>query len=306
MSDNFDDTIECIQCGNENAYFNGNSYECPECGFEWNGDLDFDNKFELDEDENRRRYFKNQEISFIGKTININSVIKLFSPEWKFYKWNELYKETGSEEDYYDELTEVLLDSNNYESILKIKSPKNLTNTKKHEIMTNVVSNYLESRNELPLFPTIQDWSKYINAPEDFINEIIPKKEVNYRQFLPLVSDFEDFTVLFYNKIKKFYEEISNDENEPFDEVSLDDLENIFTSLVHEEKPMIDDDYRLYIANKLKKYCDKEFKIIKRYREDLNKEDSFDKYTSVAKEKHLTLIETIALILKDYLKEIMI
>jgi uncharacterized Zn ribbon protein len=31
----FKDTEVCPKCGDENAYFNGTNYYCPECGYEW-------------------------------------------------------------------------------------------------------------------------------------------------------------------------------------------------------------------------------------------------------------------------------
>jgi uncharacterized Zn ribbon protein len=49
MSEDFNDTTDCPNCRNENAYFNGFNYECPDCGYEWDdndnaedGDLYFD------------------------------------------------------------------------------------------------------------------------------------------------------------------------------------------------------------------------------------------------------------------------
>jgi len=46
------DTCTCIKCDNENAYFNGFNFVCPDCNYEW--DLDGKNLFNEDdvEDEN--------------------------------------------------------------------------------------------------------------------------------------------------------------------------------------------------------------------------------------------------------------
>jgi len=30
-----DDTSTCVKCHNESAFFNGVSYECPDCDYEW-------------------------------------------------------------------------------------------------------------------------------------------------------------------------------------------------------------------------------------------------------------------------------
>jgi uncharacterized Zn ribbon protein len=36
----YTDTTDCPRCEDEGAYFNGDSYECPYCGFIWNEDTD--------------------------------------------------------------------------------------------------------------------------------------------------------------------------------------------------------------------------------------------------------------------------
>lgn len=36
----FKDTETCPKCGDENAYFNGTNYYCPECGYEWDAIVD--------------------------------------------------------------------------------------------------------------------------------------------------------------------------------------------------------------------------------------------------------------------------
>src|SRR5690606_71273 len=49
-----EDTCTCVNCGYENAYFNGVNYECPDCDFEWDEDGNniFKNDYyEEDEDE---------------------------------------------------------------------------------------------------------------------------------------------------------------------------------------------------------------------------------------------------------------
>lgn len=49
-----EDTCTCGNCGDDNAYFNGVNYECPDCDFEWDIEgrsLSFNNDFEEEEDE---------------------------------------------------------------------------------------------------------------------------------------------------------------------------------------------------------------------------------------------------------------
>ncbi|MCK9293266.1 hypothetical protein M0P25_04280 [archaeon] len=30
-------TVECSNCGQDSAYYNGVCFECPDCGYEWEG-----------------------------------------------------------------------------------------------------------------------------------------------------------------------------------------------------------------------------------------------------------------------------
>jgi uncharacterized Zn ribbon protein len=41
---NLNVTCENPECGEENAFFNGECYECPDCNYEWG-------EFEMDKDE---------------------------------------------------------------------------------------------------------------------------------------------------------------------------------------------------------------------------------------------------------------
>ncbi|MDR2193907.1 MAG: hypothetical protein LBP19_05490 [Treponema sp.] len=51
MSEDFPDTTDCPQCGEEGAYFNGFQYECPECGYEWTEDDDDTEEEDSDDDD---------------------------------------------------------------------------------------------------------------------------------------------------------------------------------------------------------------------------------------------------------------
>ena len=166
MSDYFDDTIQCPKCLNENAYFNGESYECQECNFEWSKEIENDDASDDNIENNIESNFLYQEKSFIEAKFNTQSLKRLLSPKWKYYKWNELYKECGVEEDYQNELIDTLTKTKDYGNILKIVSTNNLSIERRSEIIKKVLFGYLESRDELPLYPSIKDWALYVNAPE--------------------------------------------------------------------------------------------------------------------------------------------
>ena len=46
-----EDTCSCPKCHNESAYFNGISYECPDCEYEW-GFINEENSYEEEDVEN--------------------------------------------------------------------------------------------------------------------------------------------------------------------------------------------------------------------------------------------------------------
>jgi hypothetical protein len=302
MCDHFDDTVDCPRCGSENAYFNGVAYECPECDFEWDDETDAaDDYFDyLDEKE---KEFDRQGRLFVGEKISVKTLKNLFSPDWQFYKRYELFKETGVEEDFYNELLETLAETNRYDALLAVKAPS-IAPERKDSLIRGAVCEYLESRDELPLFPTVQDWSAAIQAPEDFIRKIIPGNGVNFRQFLPLASDPRDLTILFYRKLQTFYDELQESNPELADEISPRGLERLFTALSNGEKPERDDVLWLIVDKVNASFAD-ELALIKRYREALHKKGAFATSIREAKAGNLSLIDTIILILKDYLKDIL-
>ena len=36
--------VECPKCGAEDAFFNGECYECPSCDYEWEVDVEIENE----------------------------------------------------------------------------------------------------------------------------------------------------------------------------------------------------------------------------------------------------------------------
>lgn len=44
-------TVHCDVCGQDNAYYNGVCYECPDCGNEWG-----ENEYEESDDDSEEYY----------------------------------------------------------------------------------------------------------------------------------------------------------------------------------------------------------------------------------------------------------
>jgi hypothetical protein len=305
MSVDFNDTTDCPICGNENAYYNGLNYECPDCGYEWGDESDEEDY--LDEQEQKELRLKKQEIQYVQNGITITSLRKLYSPDWLFYKWDELYAEHehGLEEDYWELVFETIATQNDFSQVRNIEYSKELDEKKKKAIEQRVIKSYLESRDELPLFPTVNDWACYIKAPIEFINQIIPNGHVDFWQFMPLAQMNHDaFATLFNKKLSELYQTMKSGNDELSEEISMKDVEYVFTCIVNDEKPaypVLD----WIIGDKIRKEFSKELTIIKTYREELNSKKCFEKYILQAKDKNMSLLETIVFILQDYLKEIL-
>lgn len=45
-----DFNVICPQCGEENAYFDGAEYYCPDCDYSWDADVEFDESDDDDDD----------------------------------------------------------------------------------------------------------------------------------------------------------------------------------------------------------------------------------------------------------------
>ena len=263
----FTDTTICPVCGDENAYFNGIAYECPDCGHEWHSSL-LTTPEETD-DEKLLRMYRQEDISRVGESTNSVSIQRLFSPSYRFSKWHTLFRETGVEEDYHTALVDELLESCSYTSLLDIEAPKGLADQRRSELFRGVLRGYLESRDELPAFPRIGDWAEYIDAPIDVLREGFPENGIDIMQFLPLTLDEEDFTILFRPRLVSFYDRFQAGSSEPVDYVSIRAVEDLFTEFVTGEKAGIDDE-AWFMRSPLRKEFEKELKAIQSYREDLS------------------------------------
>ena len=301
MGDGFNGTFECSNCGCEGAYFNGVQYECPDCGREWNADSVIER--ELTDNDRKKSFYFQQELSFFKDKIDEKFLMKLLSPSRKFEKWLELYSEPGISEDYQDELTRTLINTELYSSVLKVHCPEEISEQEKNKIIERSVTQYLESRDCLPVFPTVKDWAEYIGAPEDFIERILPKEGVEFKRFMPFYSD-SDFEIIFHSKLNDFYLDRLKKGNNPEDEFPFHFYERIFTALIEEEKPSFDDNEADTVSYYLKKGLHKEFEVIRKYRNDY-KASGFAEYKSLAKEKNLSVIETIIFIMNIYLTDVM-
>jgi hypothetical protein len=301
MEDLFIDTTECPECSNENAYFNGLNYECPDCGCEWGALNDFESDDNLDDDDQKEKYFEKMEELMVGDIITEQTLRDLFSPSRVMEKNQILFKQDGIEEDFSDEIVAVLIKTKDFSSILKVKPKGNLPEDKINKIRKQSVSWYLSHQDTLPLFSSVSDWADYIQAPEDFIEKILPEKP----HFISELPQPSDLTILFHKKIEKLYPILKRNKDISYEgKFSLDDINDVFAEIAEGERNPYPTN--MLLEFEVRKHFSKEFGAIKVYRNDMNKwrEGSFDHFLIQSKENRLSLIDTIVLVLKTYFKEL--
>ena len=153
----------------------------------------------------------------------------------------------------------------------------------KEKEFEDAIRTYLSFKDNMPFYPTVEDWMNKISAPEEFIKKIIPENEISLST---LFCDFApELRTIFWKKIEKM-EEL---EDENHEDGKFEFSENYF------------DDY---FANRLsptvksqwEKYLSKEIEVAKRL------EDAWENrehYFKIAKEKHLSVNDTVMLFV-DY------
>jgi len=301
MENTFNLTTECPECFNENAYFNGLNYECPDCGYEWDNVNGFVNNNDWDKEDQKEKYFEKMEELMVGDIITEKTLREIYSPSRLLEKNLILYKEEGTEEEFSNEISQVLIKTKDYSSILKVKPKGNLPEEKINKIREQSVSWYLSHQDTLPLFPSVSDWAGYIHAPEDFIEKILPKSP----HFISDIPTPYDLTILFHKKIEKLYPILKRNKEISYEgKFTLDDVNDIFSEVAEGERNPFPTNMELEIE--VRKHFSKEFNAIKVYRNDMNKwrEGSFDHFLIQAKENRLSLIDTIVLVLKTYFTDI--
>lgn len=307
--------FECPACFNENAYFNGLVNECPDCDSTWSnerssnkGNKFYDEYEEDDEDEFKKQSVRTEEVRRAGNKIDRNALKNLFSPDWQYNRALVLYSEENDDVDEYQyAITYSLLEFKKFSEIQTIQPPKNLSEAKVNQLIEKEVKAYLESRDELPLVPSVEDWANYIGAPKSLIEKIIPKPPININQlidFLPKV-DQGDLTPLFRNRISQFHLSLKKKGVSEAKRITVEELEDMFAALADNEHINYGYDYPFDFE--MGSYLSKEFNVISKYKKDLNKwdEGSFDKLILDAQEQKLSMGETVVFILENYFKEIM-
>lgn len=302
-------TCECPNCSNDNAYFNGLNYECPDCDYEWsNKDSIFDNDDDddefLDETEKLELYYKKLDEQKVGESLNQQTFRDLYSPSWNFEKFLILYPRESIDGIYFNEIQSVLIKTKDFAEVIKLAPDAKLSEEIISKVREEAILSYLDNRDDLPISSTILDWSKYINAPESFIAKIFPKNGPNVFQQLPHV-DTGDLTILFHKRIENLYYTLKSQKDfSKYGRFTLKEMKNIFTEL-SEDDPSEEYSDNKVLKGKIKNHFSTELNLISKYRIEW-REGIFDHFINEAKDQKLSKIDTIVLILSSYFKEIMV
>lgn len=213
--------------------------------------------------------------SLFENGITRNAIKAVFNPYsiMKPLNDNYLYLETINELEkgaVYDELKVSLAYSTYFED-------------DKEKQFEDAIKTFLSYKDNMPFYPTPEDWMKVISASEDFIKKIIPEKGVNLSI---LFSDCApELRTIFWKKIEKMEElEADNIEDGIFEY-----SENYFDYYFFDKTPA-------NTKSQWAKYLSKEFEVAKRLEEAWQNREY---YYEIAKEKHLSVNDTVMLFV-DY------
>ena len=203
---------------------------------------------------------------------------KLFNPYYKTKRINE-------DDSFSLEVFNELEQKTSYAGLKTLLFYITYLEPDREQRLENAIKNYLSFKENMPFFPTVEEWMKEISAPEDFIKKIISENGINLTSILGNNYWTKDLQVVFYKKI----EEMEKNEIDNYEEGLFKFSDNYFRDYLSNKIPET-------VKKQWEKYLSKEFVVTKRFQEALVKREY---YFNIAKEKHLTVIDTVMLFI-DY------
>lgn len=270
----------CNSCGSIYVFhdFNFQSYYCYDCGNIW-----FESGHELTEcdlEEIKDRENRKKDNEKFSDKIRRQDVMAMFSPSNRYLKYLEsLITNTVR---YHLDLYRQLTNGASYYEIKSYKGPYMVSENDFYLF----IRDYLCSRDELPFYPSIDEWSSYLGCPnEELVNIDKPDLLFSMMYMNPVKIISEVFNFVFYGKIRNAIHKIDTEYRMELEKHGSLDFcldhyyenegqESFVEQYLSEEKRVID---RFLFAAKQKK---KEFYM-------------------KAKEDHLSIIDTMMLFV-DY------
>lgn len=155
----------------------------------------------------------------------------------------------------------------------------------KDNLFFDAIKTFLSYKDNMPFFPTVDDWVKEISAPVEVINKIIPNDGVS----LSLIFGNQFYAYQLRNIFCKKINKMEELEDDNYEEGKFEFTENYFDDY-------FSDRLSSTIKTQWEKYLSKEFKVAERLEEAWN---NHEQYFKIAKEKHQSVNDTIMLFV-DY------
>jgi hypothetical protein len=179
-------------------------------------------------------------------------------------------EEEGAEERFGIEVLEALMNGATFKDLEKIKRPIGITDEHVNNALESSIHQFLDTADELLAFPNVSDWANYINAPQNYIEEIIKSRgPSSVIEYLPR-PDEGALTRIYEDDIEALRKSLKS-KKELFDgAVTIKRLNNIFGTLANDDESSFKNYYEDYsLVDEVKRYFKKDLTLIKRYKNDL-------------------------------------
>lgn len=279
--DGFDGHIKgklCDQCGREEIFYDGEQYECANCGMIWMDEDDIGeyNPSEYEIHEKMMKDIEKSEKQMFSQSITKNSLKTLFSPISKFFKNQEMFFDESDPVVHYKYmLAQDMLENHSYLSAKKMQSPQGIDAKEKH--FYSFMQEYMSAIDELPYNATPEIWAEYLKIDVEEVNKFFPRGDLNIDDYIAPEWVIDNFSIVFSNKINS----IDGDAYEMIDEpINMDGCFSMY--LLDNEKS-----YGFI----MKHYLSDELKIAERYIEGYRTKKT--EFLLSAKQNNLSVLETI-------------
>ncbi len=270
----------CDQCGCEEIYFDGEQYECSNCGMIW---LDEDDIGDYIPDEYEIHDNIMKEVLKSEKRLFQNSITKdnlkiLFNPLSQFFKNQEsCYDEPAPEVHYPYLLSQAMAEHPSYEAAKNVEVPKDITAADREKYFYGFMQDYMSAIGELPYKPTPKDWAQFLKIDESEVMNFFPSGDLDLEPYIAPEWVIDNFSVIFSKKIKDIDDDAYEMCNGP---INMDQSFSMYLCWK-------DSNYG-FIMNH---FLADEVKIAKKYIEGYQTKKA--EFLQNAKDKNLSVIDTI-------------
>lgn len=217
-------------------------------------------------------------LELFANDITREGLIKIFNPY-------DIIKRVNEDDYFMQEVFQELEQNTKYDELKLLPFYNTYIENNRDHLLELAIQNYLSYKADMHFYPTIEEWSKAISAPEDFIKKILPKDGVSLT--IILGNDFwcRELRIIFNKKI----EEMENIERDNYEVGKFKFSDSYFDDYLSDRIPDA-------AKKQWEKYLSKELEVGMRLHEAW---ENREKYFSIAKEQNLTVMETIMLFI-DY------